>query len=59
MFLYLLYNQGSDTFAAVLLLKEFYVVKPLRSIGSLGILYLCERQIDPDHLNTLGIIEFN
>lgn len=57
--LYLVLNMGlNDTCAATALLKEFYLVECRGMFGNAGIVYACDKQIDPSHMETLSIIDF-
>lgn len=59
MFLYLVLNCGPEnTRAAILLLKEYYTVECRGPFGNLGLVYASDQKIDPDHMNTLTIIDF-
>lgn len=59
MYLYLVLNCGlKDTIAAVKLLKELYQVENRGLFGNLGLVFACEDRLDPDHMETLNIIDF-
>ncbi len=57
--LYLVLNMGlKDTSAATALLKELYSVESRGLFGNMGIIIACDTLIDPDHMETLNIVEF-